>query len=301
MAQPGVMNWLLLAVLGFIWGTSFLGVELALDGFGPLTIAAGRIGIGAILLLIVAQATGVGLPGRRTGPERRIWLHCLGFALFTNVIPFALLGWGQLQVPSGFAGISMAVVPLFVLPLAFLVLKEPLTMRKLVGFLLGFAGVVILIGPGALFSGGDVIVLMAKLACVTASLCYATGSIITRTAPPCPLLSYAAAGLGIAALIIIPTALWIEGVPEFTISTPLAAVVYLGLFPTALATVFLVRVINSAGPTFMSLVNYQVPVWAVINGMLVLDETLPAAFATALALILLGLAISQAKGWRFRP
>ena len=297
---PGLINWLLLAILGFIWGTSFLGVSVALEGFGPFTIAAARIAIGAMLLTAVAFASGHGLPGRATATDRRVWLHCLGFALFTNAIPFTLLGWGQLRVPSGFAGISMAVVPLFVLPLAFFILREPLTVRRLAGFLLGFCGVVILIGPGALLSGDNDLVFWAKLACVGASLCYATGSMVTRTAPPVPLQSYSAAGLIISSCMIVPLALWVEGVPRVEWGVPLLAVLYLGVFPTAIATVMLVRVINSAGPTFMSLVNYQVPIWAVINGMLILDEDLPPSFLTALVLILSGLALSQARGVRFR-
>ena len=98
---------------------------------------------------------------------------------------------------------------------------------------------------------------------------------------------------------ILPPALFLEGLPA---DPPLAAilgVLYLGIFPTALATVMLVFVVQSAGPSFMSLVNYQVPVWAVLLGMLALGEELPHQFLGALLLILGGLAVSQL--WRRRP
>ena len=108
----------MLAALGFIWGGSFLGVEIGLTGFGPITVAAGRVAIAALILLAYAYLFGSGLPRIKTKTDKRIWLHCFGMALFTNALPFSLLSWGQQTVTSGFAGISMAVVPLFVLPLS---------------------------------------------------------------------------------------------------------------------------------------------------------------------------------------
>jgi len=193
----------------------------------------------ALALIAAAYLSGVGLPSATTPTGKRIWLHCFGFAIFTNALPFSLLSWAQLHVTSGFAGITMAVVPLFVLPLAQVVLKEAMTPRKVLGLL--------------------------------------------------------------GALMIIPVALFTEGMPTMAPAPQLLAIVYLGIFPTAVATILLVKVINSAGPTFMSLVNYQVPLWAVLFGIVFLGETLPPTFATALLLILAGLAIAQAKAKRFRP
>lgn len=299
--NASLRDWIYLISLGIIWGASFLGVSFALEGFGPLTLAAGRIALGALILIAIAIATGNGLPKTDTTSGKRIWLHCLGFALFTNAVPFGLLSWAQQHVSSGFAGITMAVVPLFVLPLASVILKEPLTLQKTIGFVLGFIGVLILIGPDALGGMGSATENIARFACVGASLCYAIGTMITRTAPKGPLISYSAAGLALGAVIIVPVALTIEGIPDFPRTTAILSLLYLGIFPTALATILLVRVINSAGPSFLSTVNYQVPIWAVIFGLVFLKEALPPTFLSALALILLGLAISQAKAWRFRP
>ena len=134
-------------MLGVIWGASFLGVELALTGFGPITLAAGRVGVAAVILVTITIVYGDGLPRFQSKTDKRIWLHCLGMALFTNAIPFCLLSWGQQIVTSSFAGISMAVVPLFVLPLShFLVPGEVMSRIKTIGFLFGFGGVVLLIG-----------------------------------------------------------------------------------------------------------------------------------------------------------
>ena len=139
------LNWIMLATLGFIWGGSFLSVEISLAGFGPITVAASRVTIAAITLLLYAYIFGDGLPQISSKKDKRVWLHCLGMALFTNALPFSLLSWGQQTVTSGFAGVSMALVPLFVLPLSHkLVPGEKLSRAKVTGFLFGFWGVVLL-------------------------------------------------------------------------------------------------------------------------------------------------------------
>jgi len=294
-----LLNWTYLVILGIIWGGSFMGAKLALTGLGPMTVAALRLIIATSILVSFAYIFRNGLPKWKTPTDKRIWLHILGMGLFTNAIPFTLLNWGQLRVSSGFAGISMAVVPLLVLPLAhFLVAGDQMSRRKILGFIIGFAGVVILVGPAKFMdTSGDPLEPVARLACIGAASCYAIGSIITRLCPPVGLLSYSAAGLLVGTVGMVPVALYFEGVPAMPNMHAALGVLYLGLFPTALATIMLVNVINKAGPSFMSLVNYQVPIWAIIFSVVFLGEALPESFIGALALIMLGLSISQ---WRRR-
>ncbi len=302
-AKPSLSIWGMLIFLGIIWGGSFSAVSVALTGFGPVSIAAIRISLAASILLVLAYTLSDGLPSLKTATGRRIWLHCSGMALFTNALPFTLLSWGQLHVSSGFAGITMAVVPLMILPLAhFLIPGEVLTRKKLIGFVVGFAGVLILIGPKALLSSGAELESLARMACLSATACYAIGSVITRLCPPTPQLGFSAVALLIACVIMLPLAYLNEGIPSDVPVKAMVAIAYLGVIPTALATVLLVRIIKQAGPSFLSLVNYQVPVWAALMGVIFLSETLPAQFIGALALVLAGLAISQARGrQRFRP
>lgn len=297
MKNTSVAIWGLMLLLGLIWGSSFLGVKLSLGSFGPITVAAIRVAIAAVVLTGISFAMGHGLPATSTVTGRKIWRHGFGMALFTNTLPFSLLSWAQLHVSSGFAGITMAVVPLFVLPLShFFVPGQRLGKQKTFGFAIGFVGVVVLIGPAQILaSGGGDVENIARLTCIIASSCYAIGSIITRLAPQGPQMAFSAAALIIAAIMLIPVALIFEGVPAMPTLTSALSVVYLGLVPTALATVMLVFIIKAAGPPFLSLVNYQVPVWAVIIGMVVLNEELPGQFIWALGLILLGLAVSQIR------
>ncbi|NOX73854.1 MAG: DMT family transporter [Alphaproteobacteria bacterium] len=296
MQKPGPQIWGLLILLGLIWGSSFSVVTITLTGFAPLTLAAIRIALAALVLLALAFGFGFGLPTFATPTGRRIWLHALGVAVLMNVIPFALLSWGQLYVASGFAGITMAVVPLLVLPMAhFLVPGEFMSRAKIIGFVLGFAGVVILIGPKAFLSSGAEVESLARLACLGATFGYASGNIITRLAPPSPQLSFAAATMLLAALIIVPLAYIVDGPPQSPPLKAIIGVIYLGLAPTAAATFILVKIITSAGSSFLVLVNYQVPIWAAIMGVVFLSESMPPQFILALALILSGLALSQIR------
>ncbi|WP_420860765.1 DMT family transporter [Algirhabdus cladophorae] len=295
---PTLKNWIFLITLGIIWGASFMAVDLALTSLGPLSVAAGRLTFGAIALYVLMRSRGARLP-----PLGRVWIYIIGMGIFTNALPFSLLSWGQQSVPSAFAGVSMAVVPLFTLPLAFLFVPgETLPPRKIIGFIVGFGGMLLLIGIADIQAALSTGTLLPKLACVAAAACYAVGSILTRLSPKIPQMSFSAGGLLVGACISFPLALAFEGIPNQITVTAAGALAFLALFPTALATLLLVQVIQSAGPTFMVQVNYQVPVWSLIFGVTFLSETLPPNFLIAFGLILAGLLISQSGRRNFnRP
>ena len=295
MTKPTLGNWIALICLGAIWGGSFMGAKLALTSFGPMTVALLRLTLASVVLLIIALASGRKFPGFSTSTDRRIWVHIAIMGLITNAVPFSLLNWGQLYVNSGFAGVTMAVVPLLVLPLSHFILKSnEMAPKKVIGFIIGFIGIIVLIGPTQLItSTGANLEPVARIACISAALCYGLGAINTRLCPPVSIMVYSTGGLVVGTLFLLPIALLIEGVPQWPETTALIATIYLGLFPTALATILLVGIINSAGPAFMSMVNYQVPLWAIAFGIIFLGEKVPTSFIAALGLIMLGLAISQ--------
>ena len=298
MQTTGLKNWLQMILVALVWGTAFMFVSIAIRGFGPLSVAAGRISLGAVLLLIITFMRGSGLPSHSGRSGRLVWLAALGFGLFSMALPFFLLSWGQARVSSGFAGATMATVPLLVLPLAhFLVPGERLSLLKTAGFLIGFAGAIMLIGLSAFHPSGADLESLARLACFGAAMSYACGSVITRLAPKVDPIAFAAASTMLAALMIAPLALWREGWPTGAM-IPALAVLYLAAIPTALANLLIVSVVRSAGPSFLSLANYQVPVWSVIFGAAFLHESLPARLVPALALILGGVALSQWAGRR---
>lgn len=286
--QPTLSNWLSILALGVIWGGTFMVVTIALRGYGPLTVACARTTLGAIALLGLMKLMGRSIP--RLSPKMFGLLIAIG--ILNTALPFSLLSWGQQFVPSAFAGISMAALPLFVLPLAHFFSDETLTLRKLIGVSLGFVGASVLIGP-SVFRIGTGLEPLGQLACLAAAFSYAVSSIMTRNFPPIDSLVLAALTLIVGAVCLIPITLLIEGVPSWAGTEAGLAILFLGFVPTALAALLRVTVVRTAGSVFMTLVNYQVPLWSMLFGALVLSEVLPIRFFAALALILLGLAISQ--------
>ena len=294
---PTLRDWLLLFTLGAIWGGAFMGTKIAVAEVPPLTIAAARLGLAAGVMLVLLRVRGEGLPGL-SGPQgRSFWLHALGVGIASNAVPFSLLAWAQGHIPSGLAGVFMAMVPLFILPLAHLLVPgERLTWRKAGGFALGFAGILVLIGPDVLagLGAGGGLALLAQVACLGVALNYATGAIISKRAPDLGIIRFASAALLIAAFLTVPLALFVERPdPGAWSAGSFAALGYLGLLPTALATLMLLAIIGSAGPGFLGLVNYQVPVWAVGFGIVFLGEEPSPRLWVALVLILAGLAVAQ--------
>ncbi len=287
-SQPTKQDWIGVFSLGLIWGGTFMVVAMALEGYGPITVATSRTTLGALTLLVLMQITGRRFPTLTPALGGSIIL----IGVLSTAIPFMLLSWGQQFVPSAFAGLSMAAIPLMVLPLAHFFSDEPLNLRRFLGVCLGFSGALVLIGPGLLQLGQGTEPL-AQMACITAALCYAVSSILTRRCPPIDPVALAALTLLVGAALLLPIMLMTEGLPDWQGTRPTLALIVLGLVPTALANLLRVSITRSAGSVFLTLVNYQVPVWSMVFGAWILSEALPLRFYIALTLILTGMAISQ--------
>lgn len=285
-------SWLIVAVLGLTWGGTFMVIEIALRGMTPFWLAAGRIGFAAVLMFAIWSARGLKL--FKEPPTKSTWATTVAIGAFSSAVPFILLSWGQQYVTSGYAGVSMASVSLIVLPLAhFLVPGEQMNLRKTAGFLIGFAGVFVLIGSQAFESSGAALETPGRIACFGAAFCYAMSSVNMRRLPDVDPVGLASILIIVGAFVVIPVAFVVEGPPPMPDAKTAMVIAFLGLIPTAAASLMRVLVVRSAGPVFMSLVGYQVPVWSVVLGALVLSEPLPPSLLTALALILMGVALSQ--------
>ncbi|KIC49157.1 DMT family transporter [Tateyamaria sp. ANG-S1] len=285
-------SWLMVAILGFTWGGTFLVTEIALRGITPFWLAAGRICFAAVLMVAIWQALGGKLFKNPTTPDT--WTAVVAIGAFSSAIPFMLLAWGQQYVTSGFAGVSMASVALIVLPLShFFVPGEQMTWRRCLGFIIGFVGVCILIGGQAFETSGAQLEAAGRIACISAACCYGISSILMRRLPAVDPIGLSTVLLLIAACITLPAAWIVEGPPPLPDTQTLIVIACLGLIPTAAANMLRVLVIRSAGPVFMSITNYQVPVWSVVMGALILNEPLPASLLSAMVLILAGVGLSQ--------
>jgi len=285
-------SWVMIALLAFIWGGTFMVTEIALTGMPPFWIAASRVSLAALVMTAIWSLRGFHLFA--VSPTKTDLTALLFVGAASSAVPFSLLAWGQQYVTSGFAGVSMAAVALIILPLAhFFVQGERMTPRKTLGFVIGFIGVTILIGSQAFESTGAAFETAGRFACLGAASCYALSSLVMRRLPQVDAIGLATILLIIASAITIPLAFLIEGLPPLPSAKILGVLAFLGLIPTAAANFLRVLVVRSAGPVFMSLVNYQVPVWSVCLGALILGEPLPASLIWSLALILAGVALSQ--------
>ena len=295
--RQGWAEWGLLLALVALWGSSFMLVRVSLDAFTPIAVTAGRLLIGAGVLVLVLVLTQRRLPG-----AARAWVYFFAMAVVGNALPFFLIAWGQRDIPSGLTGILMAVMPLVVLLLAhFLVAGERLTPRRLLGFTLGFIGVIVLTGPEARAAllGGEA-AFSSQLAVLGAAVCYGVAAIIARRGPALNPVVTATAVLSIAGILVggwlLSAGLRAGGaaaVHEPVSLAPALALLALGALSTGLATVVYFSLVARAGPTFLSLINYLIPVWAVLLGALALGERLPARAFAALALILVGVVIAR--------
>ena len=242
--------------------------------------------LGALVLIL----------GKRLPRERRAWLFIVAMAVAGNVLPFLLITWGQQGIDSGLAGILMAIMPLTTLVLAhFFVAGEHLSARKGAGFALGFAGVALLTGPDALAGlGGDASEIAHQAAILLGAVCYAVNTILARHLPAMHPIVSAACTMLMASAIMVPIALAVDAPWRLApSSTSMASALWLGLVPTGVATVLYFRIVSTAGPTFLSLMNYAIPAVALGTGIVVLGEPFDGSVLAALALILAGLSVSQ--------
>ena len=293
-AHRSMLDWTLLAALVAMWGSSFMFIKLGVATVPTSTLVAARLILGALILLAVVYLRGARLP-----PFGKVWGYYTILALLGNCIPFTSITWGQQHTDSALAGILMAVMPLATMVLAhFFVKGEHMTRNRVIGFILGFAGIVVLMGPSAFDRvAGQSLATLSQLAILLGALCYAGNSVLTRIlARGDDVLVASTAMLLIASLIALPVALYVDKPWQIQSSaTSLWAILWLGVGPTAIATVVYFKLIALAGPTFMSLVNYMSPAVAVFLGVALLDEKPGLHAYIALGLILLGIAVSQSR------
>ncbi|MDA7424145.1 DMT family transporter [Thalassococcus lentus] len=283
--------WAELLLLGIIWGGSFLAIRVALDEIGPLTSVLYRTGIAAALLWPVVWLRGLAVPR-----SARLWAGLFVMGLLNNVIPFSLMAWGQLFIPSGLTSIFNATTAIFGVVVAALVFAdERLTRQKAIGVTVGFAGVVTAIGPSAIRNFD--ITSLAQLAVLAGTLSYAVASAWARARlSSLPPLVAATGMLTTATLIMAPIAIWAEGMPDLALApSTWAGIVYYAAIATALAYLLYYRVLAMAGSGNLMLVTLIIPPVAIVLGAWVRDEQLAQSAYAGFGLLTIGLLILNGR------
>lgn len=283
-------NYLMLAGLATIWGGSFLMIKLAVTEIPPVSIAAFRVVLAAILLTLYCRMARIPLP-RKPGT----WALILPVAVIGNAIPFTLIGWGEEVLDSGLAAILMGINPLVALVLAHLLTAdEKMRPASLAGVIIGFTGLVILFGPEKILLLGEETI--RQMAVAGAACCYAVASLLNKRLAGESFRAISAGVMIASSVILIPMSLIMDRPWTLTPGPQaLLAVVALGVFATALGNIMLLSIIRNRGAAFFSQINYLVPVSGVIWGVVFLAERPAPSTLLALALILCGIALSRRR------
>ena len=286
--HPQLRDWMLLLFLAAIWGTAFVFIRFSLDSLPPAALSFSRLTIAAVCVTAYAYMRGHRLPPL-SDPR---WKSFILIGFFGNALPFFLIPLGQTQIPSALAGILLAIMPLSTVALAHFFAGEKMTGWKLIGFLIGFGGAVILIGPAALAGiGGPTF--LAQIAILGAAISYAINVILTRRAPPTHPAVLAAGALLCSSIWGAPFGIWQMAVNDLPATyVGWGSLIWLSVGPTALATVLYVGLIARAGAGFMALVNYLVPIVALFTG-LAIGEAISWNAYLGLIIILAGIAIAR--------
>ena len=272
--------------LAAIWGASFFFMRLAVVDFGPLSTAAVRVLIGSAFLLPVLLWRGQG------ALLRQHWRALLVVGVLNSGLPFALYAFALMSITTGLSAILNATTPMFGALVAWLWLGERLTPWRLVGLGLGFAGVTVLAWDQASFRGGELSALWAVLACLGACLSYGLAASFTRLrlSQLPPLVTATGSQIGASVGLALPALLtWPAQLPG---RTAWLAVLAVGVVCTGVAYLLFYRVIARAGPSRALTVTYLIPLFAVVYGVLLLDEHFTPAMLTGGLVILLGTALS---------
>jgi drug/metabolite transporter (DMT)-like permease len=285
---PGAADFALLLLLALTWGSSFYFIKQAVATLPPLSLAVGRIAIGAAVLLVIAYAK-----GQRTPRGAGLWSRMVFLGIIGNSLPFFLIAWGEQYTPSNLAAILMATIPSFVVVLAhFFTRDEPLTLGKALGCLCGFAGVIALIGVDALEGLGDAVI--GQVAILAGALSYSLYGINARRLPPRGPEMLVGAILLAGLIPLLPV--WLVIDRPWTLDPDGEAwfsVAWLGLLSTGAGNLLFFLLLRRVGAGFGSFNNYLVPLMGVGWGFFLAGEKPSWNALVALVLILTGLALAR--------
>ena len=278
-------------MLALIWGGSFLSIRLALNEVPVVTAVAHRVFWAAVILWGYVALRRMPLPR-----DPKVWGALFVMGLLNNVIPFSLMAWGQLHIPTGLTSVFNAGTAMFgVMIAAMLLADERLTPRKIVGSALGLFGVATAIGLDTLRNFD--ITSLAQLAVIGGTVSYAVAGVWARLKLARLTPQVAAAGmLTGSSLVMVPAALLIDGVPATDLSlTAIAAIGYYVVFATAGAYLLYYSILAAAGSANTMIVTLLIPPVSILLGAVVLDEVLSPKVYAGLLLLAAGLIILDGR------
>ena len=283
-------HWFVFLLLGGIWSSSFLWIKIAVQEVGPITLVAFRVLFGLLFTILVVFFQRTQLP--RTFKE---WFPILFLGISNVAIPFFLISWGEQSIDSAVAAILDATVPLFTIVIAHMALHDDkMTVQKVLGLLIGFAGVVVLMSKDIGQSAGP---LLGQAAVVLACAFYAGSSVYARRSTEnLPGILRSAGPLISSTAVMWLATFFIEKpvrIPQLPITW--IALLWLGVLGSGFAFILNYYLIHEIGPTRTTMVTYLFPLGGVILGVSFLGEKLSWQLLGGAALIISSLVVANWK------
>jgi len=291
-------DWLLIILVGAIWGCSFLFNAVLIRELGPIWVSALRVTIGALGCWAYFVAT------RRSLPRQPVlYLQFLILGVLNYAIPFALFPLAEQDLPSGLVGVINGLTPLMTVVVShFWAGGEKASVNKSLGVVVGFIGAAILASPS--LGGGSSNQLWAIGTCLLATLCYAFTLNYARRLKGVDPTVIATCSLTAAAIVSAPFALVFEGVPVITRVETWGALLGIGLLSSSFAFLLMYRMLPRVGATNFSINTFITPISAILLGVLVLHERFEAVHVVGMIVIFFGLLLLDGrllKLWRRSP
>ncbi len=290
--------WVLIILLGAVWGCSFLFNAILIREISPLWVSAGRVTIGAIICWLFFLGTRKPLPR-----DWRLYPQFLLLGILNYAIPFALFPYAEMTVASGIVGVINGMTPMTTVIVSQLWPGgEKATWNKSIGVLVGLAGAIILASPS--FGEGASAQIVGLLAALGATVCYALTLNYARRFKDVDSTVTASASLTGAALVSIPAALLFTGMPVITRIETWGALFGIGVFSTSFSFLLVYWLLPKVGATNLSLNTFITPISAILLGVLVLHERFQAVHIVGIVVIFLGLVFIDGRlvrRWLPRP
>ena len=292
-----VNNFILLIILSAIWGSAFFAIKVGLNDFTPIGVASLRLIIASIFLLFLFY-----IQKKQITFTKDLFYLLVIIGIIGNFIPFFLISWAEQFIPSSTAGMLMAIGPIITLVMShFLTKNEKFSLMKIVSIIIGLVGVFFIFNINSLnnlFSNSS-LEIYAKLLVIFAAFGYMLSNIIAyEKLSNIDSFSITTFATTFGAIFSLPFFIYDMGVNNFVYDfnyNSAYAIIYLGIFPTAIAFQFRYYITKTSGPVFLSYVAYLIPVFAVIWGYILLSEKIGLNSLVGIFLILLGVYLGQNK------
>lgn len=294
--NPRPLDFFLLFILGGALGSSFLFTKIGVETIPPFTLVSARLIVASMILGIYMKSTKSAWP-----KDFYAWKYFAILGVLANIVPFVLITWSEVFIDSGLASIFMALIPMFTAITAnFLTDDEKLSVKKIVGLAVGFSGILILFSS-SIFKLGVSSPILPQFACLIAAFCYAISRVLTRKISHIPPITTSAGVLACASFFSIPLSILVDKPWEIEpSSSSILAVLGLSFICTAFAYLIMYRLIAEVGATFMTTMNYLVPLFGILWGVIFLSESPSFSSIIATLVIFIGLSIISSSSLKTR-